>query len=753
MSKKILLFMVAVFGLGTAHAFTPTVNVGETVNDETVADETNPVVQDVYGTTVNGKIGTFGTQNVYVDGVARATTVGVGGVQNVEGTAENTHIVGGIQNLKVGSKILGSKNIVDKDGIQNIEAGADIGDKTNYITINGENAEQIVDGTVNFTRLYKGKQTVNVGGVAFDTYIGGGTQDVFGTIGGGMNISGEGEQILNLGSSIRITEESDKISINGGTQVVYINIDAATSEKIVMNYGTQHIKAGASISGMKIGGITGQTGKMILDGTAENTAIKSGGILVVTDAASKITGTTNTVDNGGAVEFQTSTFLADSGSAMSFNGGTMYLGESIASVTTSSDLLIRGNGNININMRSGNGGTDSDKFTFGNITGDWNINLKYDLTDEAALNQLTSIDIIENQSVDPTLANFALDAGLDIGLYHWDLQETGNIISAVKTNRASAFVQNLTGHAYSIKSFIGKMSGSMYNRVGEMQWMESNRWMPEQETGFWARGIHGRSKDSRMNDATVQATGVELGYDFKLNNNDSNSIYLGFTGYYANGNAEFETAPRNDTDKLKSAGIGVYGMWLNKSGWFADASLRGHYLTQDATTYNTGYANAITFDSAHFATTLDLDFGREFAWNTDKIGMGWFVTPHIGWNMAYISGDDFNTSLGHDGKIESNMSMTASAEILAGPRWKFKNDGNMQVYAKLGYLNEFSNDVRVKIGTFDMSESVEGGQVMVGGGLNYQTEDGETSIYLDATYRYNSDYDELAGVIGIRIQI
>lgn len=700
-------------------------------------------------------VGDGETETVAVGTTVEESTINTGGIQDVAGTATNTKVDGGTQNFKSGSAIGGKFNSVKNHGIQNIEVGAVIGDKDNYATI-GMDGTQNVAGTASFTLVQRGG-VQNVTGTAISTTMAGGTQNVTGVLGGNTIVRSGATQNLNAGATIR-DQEGDKITLSGGIQNIDIDVDATMAAKINMLYGYQNIKAGASISGMKLDSSSARRYSVQnVFGTAENTSVGKYSMQIFTDSTSKIAGTENKVSEIGVIQFNDITFDAAAGSILTMDGGMLKLGTEKHTLTTNANLLIQGKGIIGINLRSGNNGADSDFITFSNIAGEYGISLNYSRKEADALNAIGSIDIIQNNSTDLSLATFtALDSGVDIGLYHWDVETKDNgshsTVSAVKTDRASSMVDNMVNNAYSIKSFVDKMSNSMHKRMGELQWLDSYTHAPFYDNGFWVRGIYKKSSLDTSINADVNATGVEFGYDHQLNTGANNNFFVGAMAFTASGDAEYETVnPVKDKTELSSYGFGLYAIWLNKYGWFFDAAARGQWVSQDVTQYNVGSMQQITFDSKHIAASLNLDFGREFSFGNDDLGLGWFLKPHVEWRMVYIDGADFTTSLGYDGAIDAMNSMNAAAEVMFGPRWRFDDESKLQVYGKVGYVNEFSNDIKVTIGPFDMNESLSGGQVRLGLGLDYTEPTGKTAAYVDTEYRMGSDFTELSGQLGLRI--
>ncbi|MDR3208256.1 MAG: autotransporter outer membrane beta-barrel domain-containing protein [Rickettsiales bacterium] len=757
---------------------TQNVKSGASVSNMDVSSATS-AAQNVYGSASGSTIGLHGTQTVHIGGTASLTKVNNGGTMNVSGTAANTAVNnGGVMNLKSGSSISGVNNAVNNGGISNIESGANIGSSSAYFAVNSGGVMNVNAGAVaNFMKITGGTQ--NVAGSASNTTINGGIQKVAvgGLVKGATTVNSGGVQEILDGAGIG-TDTGDLITISGGTQRIGASGTAATvtaagAAKIKMSYGSQVVENGA-VEGMAIAGLSAsQTGVQTVSasgsasstsvgafgvqnvwGSVSNTVVGAGGVLRFMSATAVFGGANNRIDSGGAVLFDAAS-ISGSGATLTLGGGRMALNGVSA---FDANFAVRGNGIIDLTLRSGNNGADSDLYEFGDIDGTFSINLLYSIWDAAALNSLDSIDIVRNNSADKTAATFsALNNGIDVGLYNWDVVTDGmtGITTAVKTERASTLLSNTLNHAHSIKSVVEKLSNSMHKRVGELQWLDGSMTASSggaSKSGIWARGIFKSSAMEAGGKADMNLRGAEFGYDFKAKNSGFNKIFIGFMGYAASGSAEFKTAnPDSDTSDIGAFGAGLYGIWLGAGGWFADAALRAHFISQDVTAYAAGSPVAIKFDSSHTAASVNLDFGREFVFGAAH-RLAWFLTPHMQFNGAYISGADFEVSAGQAGKIDASFNMQASLGAITGPRWTLGGGGKLQLYAKAGYVADLSDDTAVNFSGLNVSDKFRVGGIEFGGGLNYRAAGKRLSAYLDAMSRIGDDYDEFGGIVGMRYE-
>lgn len=715
-----------------------------------------------------------------VSGTANKTTIGLNGQQIVNSGGKSSDATvnnGGVVTFKSGSILDGVLNAINSGGIVNLESGAEIGLSNAYYTVKTGGTMNIASGGIaDFIRIDGG--TMNLSGTAGSAIISnGGIQKVAagGTVKGNTQINAGGIQEILAGASIG-TSVDDMIAINGGIQRIgaagtAATVTSAQAAKIKMNHGEQVVTNG-SIDGMDISGISaGQSGiqtvtangtasnttiatfgKQNVYGTATDSVVNDGGIIAFKTSAATISGAGNTISAGGTILFE-STSINGAGATLNLNGGRMAL-NGVGSFGAS--FAVQGSGGIiDVMLRSGNAGADSDFYTFSDISGTFALNLKYSNADIDALNSIGSIDIIQNNSSDKSLASFAaLNNGVDIGLYNWNVvtDTATGLVSAVKSERASALVANTVNHAYSVRSVVAHLSNSMHKRVGELQWIDGAGLASDDRSnnGAWGRGIFKSAGASDARDAKLNLFGAEFGYDFKVLNSDANKIFIGLIGHAASGSAEFKTANSSpDKDELSAYGAGLYAIWLGNGGWFADAAARVHLVSQSVTAYAAGSPAAVTFDTDHTALSLNLDFGREMVFGAGK-KLSWFLTPHAQLNGAYVSGSDIAISAGQNGKIEDSFNAQVQFSVMGGPRWNLASGAKLQFYAKAGYIADLSDDTSIGFAGMTLSDKFATGGIEFGGGLNWRGSSKRWSAYLDASARSGDNYNELGGIIGAR---
>ena len=617
-----------------------------------------------------------------------------------------------------------------------------------------------------------------------------------------MTVSGQSAgalstQNLNVGSLT-----TNGIIGNFGRQ--YVNLGANTEDMLIASGGIQNVTGGNALrTTVGTGGIlnVGSQTVAMPGSTATNTSV-SGGVMNVWDGAvatntsihdggvmnlrsgSNLGGDQNFVHHSGAMVFHTG-FNAVPGTEVIFNSGRMRLGSGTNSINLSG-IEFRGAGYIDFNLTSSGGagpGNNSDHFTFDNIMGNFGLNFNFHTGDVAALNAIGSIDVIRNYSTDINAVTFT--GGVDIGMYHWNVstEDVGGVgvTTVARTDRVATIAENTVQHAFSVHNMVNQMSGSMHRRVGELQWLDGRdmtRYYGEvltythvgsqiflqgdgetvartsggADSGVWMRGIATQSEFSDGVDVTSNVFGVEFGYDYKILNTAANKIFIGALGYVASGENQIRSGnPNNDISELAAFGVGLYGIWLGRGGWFADVSYRQHFLSQDVQAWGASHAEATNFSTSHTASTLNMEFGRQILIPGRGEDMMWFITPSAQLSGMYITASDF-TMGDTDGRINDWFSAQASAHVMGGPRWRGRNGSMTQIYLKTGYVQQIQESTSVNFGDLHIAQNFDMGGFEYGAGLNYRNPARRFLVYLDAQERVNSRFRERSGTAGLRYE-
>lgn len=281
--------------------------------------------------------------------------------------------------------------------------------------------------------------------------------------------------------------------------------------------------------------------------------------------------------------------------------------------------------------------------------------------------------------------------------------------------------------AKTVTNTVQKLTNSMQKRVGELRWLSKET---DTESGlnnaFWTRGIH---KNFDTKDTSVGLSGIEFGYDRIISSNNNYKWYIGGLGYISGGDSKFKD---NKLD-ISGYGLGAYLMVLEKSGWFADAVFRQHFINMETSDVKTDYT----------ASSFNLEIGKEFVFGSNKLK--WFMKPSLEGTYISISGTDIGSF-----KVQNSTSSMASLSVLAGPRWDFASGRKFQAYGKVGYTLDNSDDVDVIVNGINTKQTVATNTTESGVGFDYRGIDNTTNIYLEASYITGTDYSEISGNLGFR---
>ncbi|WFW11176.1 autotransporter outer membrane beta-barrel domain-containing protein [Citrobacter freundii] len=288
--------------------------------------------QNVYGTARQTTIW-GGTQNIEVNGIAQGTTLETESASQVvksNGTASNTTINGGLQIVQFGGT---AKNTTLNMGAQAVRAGAVVTDTT----ING--GESYVAGVAMRTEITDGLMQIYTGGIAMDADVKGGllSLDSGAQAAGKTQVGNAGQMLMQAGA------KATDISLNKGTLSIGTLSEEATLtsvqvDSLTMKDGTVAFQLGetARYTELKIGELTG-TGHFLLntslaDSAANFVTIERGNgsfSIAVADSGKEIADhtdlTVNLVnDKGGDIDFTLQSSRGDSTRAV--DGGTyMYV--------------------------------------------------------------------------------------------------------------------------------------------------------------------------------------------------------------------------------------------------------------------------------------------------------------------------------------------------------------------------------------------------------------------------------------------
>lgn len=625
------------------------------------------------GTTVNG-----GTQNVF--GTARNTIL-TDGSQNVEdgGIVQNTTINGGLQIVQLGGT---AQNTLLNSGEQDVRKGAVVTDTA----INGGGS--YVAGVAIRNEITDGFMQVLDGGIAKDTNVQGGLFALNAGAGavGKTQIENTGRMLMMAGSN------ATDVTLNKGSLTVWVPGEYDTSiaariDQLTMNEGTVafHSTDKERYSALQIGELNGtglfQLNTSLADSAANFVTIEKGNGsfgLTVADSGKEITDHTNLTlnlinDQGGNIDFTLQTAAGESSRAV--DGGTyMYvLKQEAGKDAMAGNVWYLGA------MTDENGGGDGGDGGDGNTGGNGGGNLAVTPSTDAVL----------------SLAN----AGLNI--------------------------------------MRGEMDGQRTYRHGRSQSVSHG------EGSVWGHYLGKKSATETSNGAAYKLyqNGMEFGSDVVSVFENGSLVTGGFVSLTSN-NVKHA---RGGTSTVDSYGLGAYGTWYDKSGFYLDGVMKANRLESKLNARMTN-GGTTSGEWHQYGLSSALEAGYTFMSMASVR-----VEPFMRMTGTYIN--DANVTLNNDMKANTGKARSLTAE--AGSRFGMDFSAGhtaLRPYLSISVEQELahSNEAVINQGnSFKNNQNGTSGKYAAGMTVSPAK---DVTLYGEFNYRQGRYIEEpIQGVAGISI--
>ena len=426
---------------------------------------------------------------------------------------------------------------------------------------------------------------------------------------------------------------------------------------------------------------------------------------------------------------------------MNLNNGTFDIANGYTEVITLNGITSFGGNNfIALDLDIGNSVSDVINVN-GNISGQINVIISslqdLDLENQVVWFANTTGDASSNTFVLSSVENlgYNLDIIFDSADKRWGIKKEDTNTPEQQPVLPVEVVQMADHISRTVTHTVQKLTNSMQKRVGELQWLlqdsEGNAdtdTQSDSNNAFWTRGIY---KNFDTNHTSIGLSGLEFGYDRIISSTDNYKWYVGGLGYMSGGNSKFN----NTNLDVSGYGLGAYVMLLEKSGWFGDFVFRQHFIDIEDASIKSDYS----------ASSLNVEVGKEFIFGDNTDELNWFAKPSLEGTYIAVSG----TNVGGY-KVDRSTAQTLSLSVLAGPRWHFETGKKFQLYGKVGYILDNSDDVDVVVNGISTKQTTYTNTLETGIGFDFRGADNSTNIYLEASYITGTDYSEMSGNLGLR---
>ena len=580
---------------------------------------------------------------------------------------------------------------------------------TSQSNLNVRNGDPLtVEGSVTNTTVGTyGQMTVQNGGSADTTTV---------ARRGTLTVTGNGSSATNTilnSSQMNITNgaSADTVAVNSSAKV-YVG-DQSTISNATLNGGSLEILRGGTSTGAVI-----NDGYMIVDsgGTAKNQVVNGGlfdvfaggnvdGLTInggetVFEGDATVQGTT-TINSKGFVYLHGNTTFDD----LEFNNGSVF---SIYNGTFKDINITTLNGNGTIVMNSNVAQNQHDSLTINSGSGSVGIAL-IDYSSMPVFKQdMKLIDGIAGE-------NFYLVGGAaDVGAFHYDLQKQGDDWYLVKTLQLSDTAVLAKNTYAATRSILYSHMQNVNNRLGEVH--------TNKVDGVWVRGMY-RQLELEFDDTTeadVDVNGVQIGYDYALNQNMFNRWLVGFYGGYSTEDQSFD---RNGSGDGKTYSFGAYTTMIAENGLYADISAAYYHHKQDIISY---LPHGSQVDSSYDVDgySLSLEGGKRF-----EISNGYYIEPQA--QISYTDFDNVSYRTSYNTLIEAynQGSLLARAGVILGKRLDNQYNMPIDVFVRGDFYSEMDNGHKVEVAGYAIEEDRSEEFVRLGAGMNLNTNKGQ-ELYL-----------------------
>jgi outer membrane autotransporter protein len=277
---------------------------------------------------------------------------------------------------------------------------------------------------------------------------------------------------------------------------------------------------------------------------------------------------------------------------------------------------------------------------------------------------------------------------------------------------------------------------NLNKRMGELRNSETGKVKSESFVeNVWVRSygqqINANTGISGVKGFSETQYGIDLGTDKAWLIDDNNTIYTGVFAGYGGADRDFH---RGGSDGSSDSGYGgLYGTWINKDGWYADAVAKGQYFRNSFDGEDHG-----AYDSTGLGLSLEL--GRQFQFKD-----GWFAEPSVQVSYVHLMNDSYTTRQGMAVDLNDADVVQFYGGARLGRNIKLAGNGWLQPYVKVGGLEQVSSGGKVRADGGEWRPTVDGARGVIGAGVVYQLDD-RNQLHLDYEASFGDKYDKPWGL-------
>jgi outer membrane autotransporter protein len=338
---------------------------------------------------------------------------------------------------------------------------------------------------------------------------------------------------------------------------------------------------------------------------------------------------------------------------------------------------------------------------------------------------------------------FTLGSEVSAGMYQYALDNRDNGAWLVYTGTGgvgpvlSSEADAVLNSAAAVSGFWFTQLDNLNKRLGELR-LNSEERKVKSESSFieniWVRS-YGQQANINTGINGVKGFsetqyGVDLGTDKAWSLDDNNTLYTGLFAGYGGADRDFHSGYDGSTD---SGYGGLYGTWIHKDGWYADAVAKGQY-------FNTSFDGTDhgAYDSV--GVGLSLELGRQFQFTE-----GWFAEPSVQVGYLHLTNDNYTTTQGMQVDLNDADILQFYGGARLGRNIKLNDKGWLQPYVKVGGLEQISSGGKVRAEGGEWRPNMDGARGVIGAGVVWQLDE-SNQLHLDYEASFGDKYDKPWGL-------
>lgn len=286
---------------------------------------------------------------------------------------------------------------------------------------------------------------------------------------------------------------------------------------------------------------------------------------------------------------------------------------------------------------------------------------------------------------------------------------------------------------------------SLRRRMGDLR-----REFSDDTYGFWTRGYGKHLEVNEVVKSDMDIFGIEAGFDLKLLNTNTNTIYAGVMGGMIISD-NLKTQQRNNqtgNGNASTPSAGLYATWVNTDGWYADFASRYYNSNINVQGYSP-IGDEIEFDARRNFITFNAEVGRNFNFDLKNEISSIGIEPKLELAYAHSPERDFTTNTDFDLYYGTTNSLTGKAGVQATYSYFPGYDSIWDFFVELAYLHEFDGKTDIEYTGVGFTSDVSGGGIHATAGISVWLSNGFT-VQGEFNYEKGNVYQGYGGQIQFR---